>query len=91
MTLLALILIFFSTLAFIVVLHMNFISLKKKHIAIISELKLKKVELANIQNNLAEKNHLINTFNQEYKNSKERINQEILGFIYDFLKYNSKK
>lgn len=91
MTFLALILIFLSILVFIVVLHMNFRSLKKKHVAIISELQLKAIELANIQNKLAEKNHLIDTFNHQYKNSKERINQEILGFIYDFLKNNSKK
>ena len=91
MTFLALILIFLSILVFIVVLHMNFRSLKKKHVAIISELQLKAIELANIQNKLAEKNHLIDTFNHQYKNSKERINKEILDFIYDFLKNNSKK
>lgn len=91
MTFLALILIFLSTLVFIVVLHMNFSSLKKKHVAIMSELQLKIIELTNIQNNLAEKNQLIDTFNHEYKNSKERINKEILDFIYDFLKNNIKK
>lgn len=91
MTFLALILIFLSILVFIVVLQMNYQALKKKHLAIMSELQLKVIELANIQNKLAEKNHLIDTFNHQYKNSKERINQEILGFIYDFLKNNSKK
>ncbi len=70
---------------------MNFRSLKKKHVAIMSELQLKIIELTNIQNNLAEKNHLIDTFNHEYKNSKELINKEILDFIYDFLKNNIKK
>lgn len=83
--------IFLSTLVFIVVLQMNYQTLKKKHLAIMSELQLKAIELTNIQNKLAEKNHLIDTFNHEYKNSKERINNEILGFIYDFLKNNSKK
>ena len=83
--------IFLSTLVFIVVLQMNYQTLKKKHLAIMSELQLKIVELANIQNKLAEKNHLIDTFNHQYKNSKERINKEILDFIYDFLKNNSKK
>lgn len=91
MTFLALILIFLSILVFIVVLQMNYQALKKKHLAIMSELQLKVIELANIQNKLAEKNHLIDTFNHQYKNSKERINKEILDFIYDFLKNNSKK
>ena len=82
----AFIFILLITLLFIVILQNNYNMLKKKHLEKMRQLQATMKILRESQNNLAKKNHLINTFNNEYKNSKELINQEVLGLIYDFLK-----
>lgn len=84
------ILIVLSALGFILVLQMNFNSLKKKHFEEMAKLQSKASNLMECQNQLAQKIVVLNTFSKEYKNSREHINQEILALIHDFLKNNNK-
>lgn len=91
MILFASILILVSTLGFTVVLQMNFISLKKNHIKKMKELQSIATDLLKNQNELSKKISIIDSFENEYKNSRLYLNQEILALLTQFFKdYNEK-
>ena len=91
MILFASILILVSTLGFTVVLQMNFISLKKNHIKKMTELQSIAANLLKNQNELSEKISIIDSFDAQYKTSREYLNQEILGLLQQFFTEYSKK
>lgn len=91
MILFASILILVSTLGFTVVLQMNFLSLKKNHIKKMKELQSIATDLLKNQNELSKKISIIDSFENEYKNSRLYLNQEILALLIQFFKdYNEK-
>lgn len=91
MTVIASIFIFLLTMGLIVTIQMNSITLKKKHIKKMTELQSIAANLLKNQNELSEKISIIDSFDAQYKTSREYLNQEILGLLQQFFTEYSKK
>lgn len=91
MTVVASILIFFLTFGLAVNLQLSFYSLKKKHLVKMTQLELIAKELLKSQDELGKKVVIMENFHNQYMDSQQHLNNEILALTYQILeKYNKK-
>lgn len=85
------VLILVSTLVITVVLQLNLLSLKKNHTKKMKELQSIATDLLENKNELSKKISIIDSFENEYKNARLYLNQEILALLYQFFKDHNEK